>query len=471
MMKQIVITDMTLAMGSKNLSFKEKIEIVRHLDKLGVDIIEMPEIENETTDSLLIRTVSDFVNNSVISVAAGMTTDSIKTAAAALSGAKNARLKVALPVSPVQMEYVCHKKPNKMLELAKELFSAAVEAVGDVEFFAADATRAESDFLNKIVTMAVEAGIGTVTLCNDEGMLLPDEFAEFVADVKVQIPAISNVKLGIYCRNTNSMATASALMAMRKGADELKCCIVRKDLPKIGRIASIISNSGERIGVMSKLNYNEMQRITKQIEWICGDSEKADSSADLTADSSVETGESDITAFGPTDTAETIISAVKKLGYDLTDDDYNKVYDEFKRVAQRKTVGSRELEAIVASTALQVPPTYKLVSYVINNGNIITASAQIKLEKNGKELTGVCNGDGPVDASFRTIEQIIGHHFELDDFQIQSVTEGREAVGSAVVRLRHNGKIFSGNGISTDIIGSSIRAYINAVNKIVYEES
>lgn len=103
-------------------------------------------------------------------------------------------------------------------------------------------------------------------------------------------------------------------------------------------------------------------------------------------------------------------------------------------------------------------------------GNIISASAQIKLEKDGRELTGISLGDGPVDASFRALEQMIGHHFELDDFQIQSVTEGREAMGSALVRLRHDGKLYSGNGISTDIIGSSIRAYINAVNKIVYEE-
>ena len=109
-------------------------------------------------------------------------------------------------------------------------------------------------------------------------------------------------------------------------------------------------------------------------------------------------------------------------------------------------------------------------NYVINNGNIITASAQITLTKDEKTLTGICTGDGPVDAAFRALEQIIGRHYELDDFQIQAVTEGREAMGSALVRLRHNGKIFSGNGISTDIIGSSIRAFLNAVNKIVYEE-
>ena len=120
---------------------------------------------------------------------------------------------------------------------------------------------------------------------------------------------------------------------------------------------------------------------------------------------------------------------------------------------------------------MQVPATYSLVNYVINTGNIIPASAQITIKKGDEQLQGVCIGDGPIDAAFLAVEQIIGHHYELDDFQIQSVTEGKEAMGSALVKLRAGGKLYSGNGISTDIISASIRAYINAVNKIVYEEA
>ena len=149
------------------------------------------------------------------------------------------------------------------------------------------------------------------------------------------------------------------------------------------------------------------------------------------------------------------------------------MYEEFKKLAEKKErVGAKELDAIVATVALQVPPTYKLLSYVINTGNIITASAQIKvLKSDGSEAEGVSMGDGPIDAAFRAIEQITGNHYELDDFQIQSVTEGREAMGSALIRLREGGKLYSGSGISTDIIGASISAYLGAVNKIVYEEA
>ena len=171
------------------------------------------------------------------------------------------------------------------------------------------------------------------------------------------------------------------------------------------------------------------------------------------------------------ETDNDVSAAVATLGYDLSDEDEAKVYDEFLRVAEKKRVGAKDLEAIVASVALQVPATYELVSYVINNGNIISSSAQIKLEKDGMETIGVAIGDGPIDAAIRAIERVLGCHYELDDFQIQSVTEGKNAMGSALVKLRSDGKLYSGNGTSTDIIAASIRAYLNAVNKIVYEEA
>jgi len=172
------------------------------------------------------------------------------------------------------------------------------------------------------------------------------------------------------------------------------------------------------------------------------------------------------------DDMSAVAAAVAKLGYELGDEDIARVYEAFSRVASKKeTVSAKELDAIVASAAMQVPPTYRLESYVINTGNTISATAHMKIQKNGVTMEGISLGDGPVDASFLAIEQIAGQHYELDDFQIQAVTEGREAMGESVVKLRSNGKLYSGRGISTDVLGASIHAYINALNKIAYEES
>jgi 2-isopropylmalate synthase len=171
------------------------------------------------------------------------------------------------------------------------------------------------------------------------------------------------------------------------------------------------------------------------------------------------------------DSLSAVLVAAQQLGYDLSDEDGEKVYDAFMRIAAKKEqVSIRELDAIVASSAMQVPSTYKLDTYLITAGNAIAATAHMKILKNDVPMEGVCLGDGPIDAAFQAIEKITGNHYELDDFQIQAVTEGREAMGQTIVKLRSQGKVYSGRGISTDIVGASIHAYLSALNKIVYEE-
>ena len=141
-------------------------------------------------------------------------------------------------------------------------------------------------------------------------------------------------------------------------------------------------------------------------------------------------------------------------------------------VCEKKgAVGAKELEAIIAGSAMQAPSTYHFETYTTTSSNVSYAMSQVTLKCNNEIICGVSNGDGPIDSAFRAIEQCVGHHYELDDFQIQAVTEGKEALGSALVKLRNNGKLYSGNGTSTDIVSASIRAYINALNKIVFEEA
>ncbi|MBQ2236577.1 MAG: hypothetical protein II317_00495, partial [Clostridia bacterium] len=183
-MKKIIIADSTLSRENASFSFKEKLEIARQLEKLNVDIIELPVIENAKTDMLLIKTVSSFVKESILSVATGMTVEGVNNAAAALSATAKPRLRIELPMSPVGMEYTCHKKAPKMLELIKELVTAAKEKINDVEFCAIDATRAEKEFLIEAISAAKQAGATTVTLCDDAAESMPDSFADFVAEIK-----------------------------------------------------------------------------------------------------------------------------------------------------------------------------------------------------------------------------------------------------------------------------------------------
>ncbi len=458
-MNRIQIADTTLCPQGNAYSFKEKLEIARQLEKLHVDIIELPEITGGKTDTLLVRTISAFVKESILSVAAGSSAQSIEDAAAALGNAANARIRIELPLSPVGMEYTAHKKPAAMLEWIAKAVSNACEKCADVEFCAVDATRADAEYLKAAIAAAVEAGAKTVSVCDSTGEMLPDDFAAFAGNVMENV----NVPVAVKCDNKNGLAAAQAILAVRRGISCVKTDVAGVTVP-LESFCSMVKNCGNTYGFESRIRYTQLHRIIKQIHWIADNAKEASTIAVSTID---EAG----IRLDAKDDKDVVIAAAAKLGYDLSDEDQQKVYEEFCRVAQKKNVGAKELDAIIASVALQVPAAYKLENYVINTGNVLAASAQIALVRDDKVLQGIGTGDGPIDAAFRTIEQIIGQHFEVDDFQIQSVTEGRGAMGSALVKLRSNGKLYSGNGISTDIIGASIRAYLSAVNKLVYEEA
>ena len=295
--------------------------------------------------------------------------------------------------------------------------------------------------------------------------MFPEDISALISDLYKNVPEAENINIGFQCGNELEMATAGSVSAIKAGANEVKVSSVPSAFAaSIESICQIIKSFGDEFGYMTGVRTTEFHKAAKQISWIVNAHTAKNVISDISATSE------DFSLSEHDDITE-VSKAVAMLGYDLSAEDISNVYTEFKRISSKKTVTAKELDAIIASVALQVPTTYFLESYVINSGNIIPATANITVKKNGEVIRGLCGGDGPIDAAFHAIEQIIGHHYELDDFQIQSVTEGQEAVGSAVVKLRSNGKLYSGKGLSTDIIGASIRAYLNALNKIVYEEA
>lgn len=467
-MRKITITDMTMRQSGKgfSLSFREKIELVKHLDKLGVDVIEVSPITSPKIDRLLIKSISSAVRSSAVAVSVGLSEENIAIAWGALEEAGHPRLQVTAPVSAVQMEYLAGKKPEAMIAAIKNLVEKCRSLCPEVELIADDATRADPAFLQEAIRTAIGAGATVITLCDAAGMMLPDQITEFLRNTYAAVPELKEVTLGISCKNELSMADSCAVAAIRCGADEVKCAAYGEDVIKLETMAKVISARGSSFDVECGIRTTSMKRILSQVAWMC----QTGRSSTSPFDSGIQSGEE--LFLNAHDDLSAVMKAAAKLGYDLSEEDGAKVYEAFSRIAARKErVGAKELDAIVASAAMQVPPTYRLENYVINSGNTISATAHIKLEKNGVMKEGISLGDGPIDAAFLAIEQIAGHHYELDDFQIQAVTEGREAMGEAVVKLRSGGKLFSGRGISTDIVGASVHAYINALNKIVYEEA
>ena len=468
-MNQIRISDITLKQTGKDfsLSFKEKIEIPKLLDKLGVTVIELEGITQPKIDTLRIKSVASTVKNSIVAVPVALTAESVDATWNAVKEAVHPRLQVFASVSPVQMEYLFHKKPDAMLTAISETITACCTKTRDVEFIADDATRSDAAFLYQAIKTAIAAGATTITVCDATGAMLPDELGSFLDTLYENVSELKDVVLGISCSNELAMADACAIAAIRHGACEIKAAayqINRISLPHVSRLLAV---KGDACGVTSSVRTVEMNRIVKQIAWLCETSRSKNSPFDNGVQDEVE----DIVLTNQ-DNITTVLKAVEKLGYDLSEEDGAQVWAAFQKIAARKDViSSKELDTIVASAAMQVPATYTLTSYNITASNTSSSMAQMKLEKNGQPMEGVALGDGPVDAAFLALENILGCHYELDDFQIRSVTEGREAMGETVIKLRSNGKLYSGRGTSTDIIGSSILAYISALNKIAYEEA
>ena len=462
-MKEIKISDITLKKISEDrdvsLLFREKSAIANCADKIGAEVIELPAVKSPREDKIIYKTIAQNVQNAVLAIPVGFSNEDVSVAWDCIKEAKKPRLQVELPVSTIQMEYTYHVKQAKMLEKISALIKEAKALCADVEFSALDATRADEDFLIAAVKEAEACGVSLVTICDDAGVSTPDDIATLLEKVKkaVSIPVYVQVSDRI------NMAVASAFSAIKNGADGLKCAMVGKNVLLTGEISDAINACGAQLDSEIKLNNTKIHAsIDDMMSSINHDAYETKKTVSekkkilLDSDSSMDQ----------------VTEAAKVLGYELSDSDIGNVYKALIHVCEKKgAVGYKELEAVIASSAMQAPSTYHFETYTTTSSNMSSAMSQVTLKCNDEIICGVSNGDGPIDSVFRAIEQCIGHHYELDDFQVQSVTEGKEALGSALVRLRNNGKLYSGNGTSTDIVAASIRAYINALNKIVFEEA
>lgn len=461
-MKKIAVADITLKKLAEDreisLLFREKTAIAACADSLGVGTIELAPISKRREDTIIYKTIAKNVRDAAIAIPVGATEEEVAAAWECVREARAPRLQVELPTSTVQMEYTYHLKSDKMIAKITALTAAAKSLCPDVEFVALDATRADADFIVAAATAAEGAGATAITLCDTAGIALPEEIAALVAKVKAAV----KISVSVQVSDKIGMAVASAIAAIGAGADGLKCSMIGGSALSMGMLSDAIDARGEAIGVESTLKNT---KIHASID-------------DLLASISHEAYETEAAVsekkkllLDSDSTIAQVSQAARLLGYDLSDEDCGNVHHALAQVCEKKgSVGAKEFEALIASSAMQAPSTYHLVSYTTNCGNLASSMSQVTLKRGDELLSGVSMGDGPIDSVFHAIEQCVGYHYELDDFQIQAVTEGAQALGSALVRLRNNGKLYSGNGTSTDIVAASVRAYINALNKIVFEE-
>jgi len=319
-MNTIKLSDITMKQVADgfSLSFKEKIELSKLLDKLGVSVIELEGIANPRIDSLRIKSIAAAVSNSTVAVPVQLSTESVEQVWASLQQAKHPRLQVAGAVSAVQMEYLFHKKPDAMQKAIAETITACKALCSDVEFLADDATRADPAFLAATLKAAIDAGADTITVCDTAGSMLPAEFAMFIKELYNAVPELRRVHVGVSCCNTLSMAEACVIASVAEGVTELKAAAFPFDTASIATLAKLLSVRGDSFGAGTSIEMTQLGRIMDRICQIC-QAGKGKTSAMAAAQE--DTGIF-LTAH---DDAAAVIKVAEQLVYDLSEDDGMKV--------------------------------------------------------------------------------------------------------------------------------------------------
>lgn len=502
MKKIIKIFDTTLRDGEQSpgcsMNLKEKIEFAQQLEKLNVDIIEAGFAASSPGDLHSIQEISKNINHCTVASLARAHKDDIDKAWESLKFAVNPRIHIFLATSPLHMKYKLEMTEEEVLEKAETMVAYGKSLCDDIEFSAEDATRSDTDFLAKIFTKVITAGAKTINIPDTVGYTTPDEYYDFLTTLIEKCPLLKTVDISVHCHNDLGLGVANSIAAIKAGATQIECTVngigERAGNASLEEIVMILHTRKNLFNVDCNVDTKQIMKTSNLLSRITGvkvQPNKAIVGANAFAHESgihqhgvlknretyeIMTPESigletNSLVLGKHSGRHAFKDKLEQMGYILSSEDLDKAFSKFKDLAdKKKDVFDKDIDAIVSSQRVEIPKSYELEKFVINSGNIITSTAVVSIKSNEKVCEEVAIGEGPIYASFKAIEKVIGRNFELDDFSLSSVTEGEDAQGNAIVKIKYNNDIYVGQGLSTDIIEASIKAYLNAVNKIIFEE-
>jgi len=502
-MKRIIIFDTTLRDGEQSpgasLDSHAKIEIARQLERLGVDVIEAGFPIASKGDFLAVHKVASVIKGaSVCGLARSIKAD-IEACAKAVRPARRPRIHVFLATSKIHMQYKLKKAESEILKLAEWAVGYARKFSDDVEFSPEDASRSDRDFLCRVVESVIKAGAKTVNIPDTVGYAMPVEFGSLIRDIKTRVPNIDKAIISVHCHNDLGLGVSNSLSAIENGAEQVECTIngigERAGNASLEEIVMAIDTRKDIFGVTTSINKKELCKTSRLVSKLTGIvvqpnkaivgqnafSHEAGIHQDgvLKKRSTYEIIKSEDVGFGATRLVlgkhsgrHAFNDRLIKLGFELNEKELLKAFENFKALAdKKKEIFDEDILSIVEDGIVSIPETYRLEDLNIVSGNKITPRATIGLKKGAKILKSSSSGDGPVDACYKAIDSITGLRCKLLDYSLKSITGGKDALGEVSVRIKSNKDEISGRGTSTDIIEASAKAYVNAVNKLIYSRS
>ncbi len=502
MTRKIHILDTTLRDGEQSpgasMNTEEKLIVARQLIRLGVDAIEAGFPASSPVDLRSVEEVGRIAGDScVISALARADEHDIDLAVEALKTARRPRIHTGVGVSSVHLKHKLHMSEDEAIERAASAIRYARRFVEDVEFYAEDAGRADVQFLLRIVQAAVDAGATVINIPDTTGFCLPEEYGAIVKSVADNVIGIENVTLSVHAHNDLGMATALALAGVRNGATQVECTVnglgERAGNTALEEVVMAIALHGDVLDAHTDVRASELVRASRLVSRVTGMSVQANKaivganafahSSGIHQDGVLKSRDTyeimDPASVGAVG-SEIILSArsghaalrhrLSELGYSFMDDDFEDVYQRFLEIAdQKKEVYDEDLESMVQERSRDVAAVYTLNALQIQCGDPLVPTAVATItDEDGKTHVVSATGTGPVDAAYKAIDRVVAVHGDLEEYVVKAITRGIDAIGEVVVRVKSaDGKLYVGRGSDTDVIVSSAKAYVNAINRMI----
>lgn len=502
-MTQIKIFDTTLRDGEQSpgcsMNLKEKIEVAKCLERLKVDVIEAGFAISSPGDFESVNTIAKTVRECTIASLARANVKDIDCAWDAVKVAADPRIHLFIATSPLHMEYKLKMSPEQVLERTAQMVAHAKKYCSNIEFSAEDATRSDIEFLCKIVDVAIKNGATVINLPDTVGYTTPAEMQSLISTVIQNVPDSDKAEFSVHCHNDLGMAVANSLAGVLGGARQIECTInglgERAGNTSLEEVVMAMHTrpdifedkftgiDTQQIYRSSKTVYNIIGQTAPLNKPIVGRNAFLHESGihqhgvlsnkktyEILTPESVGVRVNNI-VLGKHSGKHALETRLKELGYELNAEELLRCFEEFKALCdKKKDVTDADLEAIVthsATTEEENANGYKLDWFAVHTSNFTTATCTISLQYGDEKFEAVSLGDGPVDAAFQAIDNIVKpvpHTFEL--YRINSVAQGKDTLGEVSVKLTADNHTYSGRGLSTDILEASILAYISAINKL-----
>ncbi len=499
--QDIYFFDTTLRDGEQapgySMNLEEKVRMAKQLESLGVDVMEAGFAIASPGDFESVQAISRAVENVTVASLARALQKDIDAAWNAVKDARRPRIHTFLATSDLHLEYKLKITREQALEKARGMVAYARNLCPEVEFSAEDAFRSDIDYLCKVVETAIDAGATIINLPDTVGYATPLEFGQMISSVMNRVPNIDKATISVHCHNDLGLAVANSLAGVAAGARQVEGTICgigeRAGNASLEELAMTIRTRPDIYPYHYNLKTEEIYRTARLLSSITGVKiapNKAIVGANAFAHESgihqhgmmanartyeIMTPESvglkkTSLVLGKHSGQHAFEKRMEELGYVFDAEQAAKLFADFKNVADRKkTVTDRDLVALVESGSISSTSeeTWTLDNFVVNSGNTMTSTACVTLRKGDKKYQEVAAGTGPVYSALRAVEKIIKHPFSLEDYQLQAVTEHRDALGEVLVKISDGNGFYRGRGVSTDVIEASILSCLAAVNRML----